>query len=179
LPGLSLCKQAASPCAAALCRQHCVLLHVTHQLRRLCCKSLHVQCFTISWGHCDVGVSHYMWITALQQSPTLCMSQIGNLSSVHQGMPKHGSHMPWTSAWLAGITRANGPSRDRAFGRNVYFCLQPSEYALCTRPFTIILMMACRQLCCESCEPGGSASVGGRLCVGQLRQRSHHGSASS
>jgi len=62
-----------------------------------------VQCFTISWGHCDVGVSHYMWITALQQSPTLCMSQIGNLSSVHQGMPKHGSHMPWTSAWLAGL----------------------------------------------------------------------------
>ena len=45
---------------------------------------------------------------------TVCMSQLCGQSSVQQGMVEHGSHMPWTSAWLAGITTSAGPSRGRA-----------------------------------------------------------------
>jgi hypothetical protein len=81
-------------------------------------------------------MAFYMWGTAswhLQQTAKVCMSQIHSQSSVHQGMLKHGSHVPWTSAWLAGITRANGPSRDRALAlAGMYICAGNHQGMPCT-----------------------------------------------
>ena len=41
------------------------------------------------------------------------------------------------------------------------------------------LLPLCRQLCDQPCYKGGCAHLGGGLRPGQLRQRSHHGCASS
>ena len=43
----------------------------------------------------------------------------------------------------------------------------------------VLLVPACRQLCDKSRYKGGCAHLGGGLCAGQLRQRSHHGCASA